>query len=110
MVLGMPENSTTLPDQFRADRAVDSAGSGAVVVGLSRSAAQVTRPRGVFTLREVRWAAVALVLFLVAAGLQLLDVPRVLVDVIFVVCYVAGGWEPALAGLKALRCLPRTTM
>src|SRR5665213_183029 len=103
MVLGMPENSTMLPKQYRADQPVDSAVSGAVVVDPSRTAAQVTRPRGVFTLPEVRWAVIALVLFLVAAGLQLGGVPRVLVDVIFVVCYVAGGWEPALAGLKALR-------
>src|SRR5665213_1807832 len=103
MVLGMPENSTTLPKQYRADQPVDSAVSGAVVVDPSRTAAQAYRPRGVFTLPEVRWAVIALVVFLVAAGLQLGGVPRVLVDVIFVVCYVAGGWEPALAGLKALR-------
>ena len=29
--------------------------------------------------------------------------PDVLADVLFAACYVAGGWEPGLAGLQALR-------
>lgn len=54
------------------------------------------------TLPEVRWAALATVLFLVAALAGPAGAPRALVTLIFAGCYVAGGWEPARAGLHAL--------
>lgn len=54
-------------------------------------------------LPEVRWAALALLLFLVAWPLQLAGAPAPLWWGLYLVCYVAGGWEPAWAGIAALR-------
>ncbi len=58
---------------------------------------------GAWSLREVRWAAAATALF--AAGLlaHLAHGPGWLVWTLFLACYAAGGWEPGLAGLRALR-------
>ncbi|MDQ6851115.1 MAG: heavy metal translocating P-type ATPase, partial [Actinomycetota bacterium] len=52
---------------------------------------------------EVRWAAAATVLFAVGGALQLAGAPAVLWWALYLVCYLTGGWEPALAGLRALR-------
>lgn len=59
-----------------------------------------TRP---FALPQVRWAAIATALF--AAGLvgQFSGAPAWLWWTLYLACYVAGGWEPALSGLRALR-------
>jgi cation-transporting P-type ATPase J len=54
-------------------------------------------------LAEVRWAAVALALFLAGLAAQLCGGPRWLHGGLYLACYAAGGWEPALAGLRALR-------
>ncbi|WP_461009064.1 heavy metal translocating P-type ATPase [Streptomyces capparidis] len=54
-------------------------------------------------LPEVRWAAAALVLFLVALPAQLLGAGAWLWGPLYALVYVTGGWEPAWAGLKALR-------
>ncbi|WP_066912506.1 heavy metal translocating P-type ATPase [Millisia brevis] len=54
-------------------------------------------------LPEVRWASIALVLFLVGWGLQLAGTPAWMWWTAYLVCYATGGWEPALAGLRALR-------
>ncbi|WP_223198499.1 heavy metal translocating P-type ATPase, partial [Solihabitans fulvus] len=51
----------------------------------------------------MRWAAAALALFLLGLAAQLLDGPGWLWRALYLVCYAAGGWEPGLAGLKALR-------
>ncbi len=58
---------------------------------------------GLRSLPEVRWATVATALF--AAGLitHFAGGPGWLAWVFFLACYAAGGWEPALAGLRALR-------
>ena len=52
---------------------------------------------------EVRWAALSLALFGVAVAGRLVGQPGWLVAVVFAGCYVSGGWEPGLAGLRALR-------
>lgn len=52
---------------------------------------------------EVRWAAASLLAFLLAGATLLLDGPGWLSGALFVVCYLAGGWEPTLEGLRALR-------
>ncbi|MGY5883641.1 heavy metal translocating P-type ATPase [Modestobacter lacusdianchii] len=52
---------------------------------------------------EVRWAAAALALFLSGGLVQLLDGPQPLAWALYLGCYVTGGWEPAWAGLTALR-------
>ncbi|WP_326018649.1 heavy metal translocating P-type ATPase [Streptomyces endophyticus] len=54
-------------------------------------------------LPEARWAAAATVAFLLALPLQLLGTTAWLWGPLYAVAYVAGGWEPGLEGLKALR-------
>lgn len=52
---------------------------------------------------EARWAAAATAAFLIALPLQLAGTASWLWGALYAVAYVAGGWEPALAGLRALR-------
>ena len=59
-----------------------------------------TRP---FTLPEVRWATVATVLFVLGLAAQFGTAPAWLWWSLYLACYVTGGWEPALAGLQAMR-------
>ncbi|GAA3398887.1 heavy metal translocating P-type ATPase [Streptomyces roseoviridis] len=54
-------------------------------------------------LPEVRWAALAALAFLCAFPLDLAGAPGWAWGPLYAVCYAAGGWEPGLAGLKALR-------
>ena len=67
----------------------------------------LAKPPSIFVtgvrLPEVRWAALALVLFLIAWPLQLIGAPEPLWWGLYLACYVAGGWEPAWAGITALR-------
>jgi heavy metal translocating P-type ATPase len=62
-----------------------------------------TRRTSAFALPEVRWAAVSTVLFLAGVTAQLAGAPEWLWWALFLACYGAGGWEPAVAGLRALR-------
>jgi len=57
----------------------------------------------VFALAEARWAGAALVLFLIALPLQLTGTPAWAWGPLYAAAYVTGGWEPAWAGLTALR-------
>ncbi|MGW6740131.1 heavy metal translocating P-type ATPase [Streptomyces sp. NPDC055025] len=57
----------------------------------------------VFALAEARWAATALALFLIALPLQLTGAPAWAWGPLYAAAYVTGGWEPARAGLTALR-------
>ncbi|MFI6868494.1 heavy metal translocating P-type ATPase [Nocardia sp. NPDC050406] len=59
-----------------------------------------TRP---FDLPEIRWAAVALALFALGLITQLAGAPEWSWWALYLACYAAGGWEPGLAGLQALR-------
>ena len=52
---------------------------------------------------EVRWALLATVLFAAGLLLRLTGLPGWLSGVVFAGCYLAGGWEPAVAGWQALR-------
>ncbi|GAA0548054.1 MULTISPECIES: heavy metal translocating P-type ATPase [Streptomyces] len=63
------------------------------------------RPRRtrVRELPEVRWAALATAAFLPAFPLDLAGAPAWLWGPLYAICYAAGGWEPGLAGLRALR-------
>jgi cation-transporting P-type ATPase J len=54
-------------------------------------------------LPEARWATAALALFLVGLVLQVFDAPAWTWWTVYLACYAAGGWEPGLAGLRALR-------
>ncbi len=54
-------------------------------------------------LPEARWALAALVLFLAALPLYLLDAPAWLWGSLFTATYITGGWEPGWEGLKAVK-------
>lgn len=56
-----------------------------------------------FALAEARWAGAALALFLIALPLQLTGAPTWVWGPLYAAAYVTGGWEPAWAGLTALR-------
>ncbi|WP_433567887.1 heavy metal translocating P-type ATPase [Nocardia sp. CA-151230] len=51
----------------------------------------------------MRWAAVALALFLLGLVAQPAGAPSWLWWGLYLACYAAGGWEPGSAGLRALR-------
>ncbi|MFC9386327.1 heavy metal translocating P-type ATPase [Streptomyces venezuelae] len=57
----------------------------------------------VLALPEARWALAALVLFLAALPLKLLDAPAWTWAPLFAATYVTGGWEPGWEGVKALK-------
>jgi len=57
----------------------------------------------VWALPEVRWAAAATLLFVVGGLAQLSGAPAPLYWGLYLSCYAVGGWEPAWAGLQALR-------
>jgi cation transport ATPase len=59
--------------------------------------------RRVFALPETRWAAASTGFFGVAALGGLAGLPHWLTLTLYAACYVTGGWEPALEGLRALR-------
>ncbi|KQH79613.1 metal-transporting ATPase [Mycobacterium gordonae] len=56
-----------------------------------------------FALPEVRWAAVATVLFALGLAAQYGGAPIWVWWALYLACYVTGGWEPGLAGVQALR-------
>src|SRR3954451_19152167 len=56
-----------------------------------------------WSLPEVRWAAVATVLFGLGLVAQAAGGPGWLWWALYLACYVTGGWGPGLAGLRALR-------
>ncbi len=65
------------------------------------------RPPSIFSTAlkppEVRWALTALALFLLGWSFQLAGAPAPLWWTLYLACYATGGWDPALAGLRALR-------
>ncbi|MBA2472142.1 MAG: cadmium-translocating P-type ATPase, partial [Pseudonocardiales bacterium] len=61
------------------------------------------RRAGAWSLPEVRWAAVATVLFCGGLLTEAADGPGWLSWTLLLACYVTGGWEPGWAGLLALR-------
>ena len=58
---------------------------------------------GAFSLVEMRWAALAIGLFGAGGLLQLTGSPAWSWWTLYLACYAAGGWEPALAGIRAAR-------
>ncbi|MGK5517766.1 heavy metal translocating P-type ATPase [Micromonospora sp. URMC 107] len=56
-----------------------------------------------WALPEIRWAALAVLLFAAGGIAQLAGAPAPVWWALYLACYAAGGWEPALAGLRALR-------
>ncbi|MDT7709415.1 MAG: cation-transporting P-type ATPase, partial [Pseudonocardiales bacterium] len=62
----------------------------------------LTRMLAFRSVPEVRWAALSLAGFALAVPADLLGAPGLLVAVLYAVCYLAGGWEPAVEGVRAL--------
>jgi cation-transporting P-type ATPase J len=56
-----------------------------------------------FALAEVRWASAATVLFVFGLAAQYGGAPARVWLALYLACYVTGGWEPALAGVRVLR-------
>ncbi|WP_338857214.1 heavy metal translocating P-type ATPase [Gordonia hongkongensis] len=54
-------------------------------------------------LPEVRWAGLALALFLAGWLLQICQAPEWSWWTAYLACYLAGGWEPTRSGLQELR-------
>ncbi|RES56694.1 heavy metal translocating P-type ATPase, partial [Mycobacterium tuberculosis] len=52
---------------------------------------------------SVRWATVALLLFLAGLVAQLNGAPEAMWWTLYLACYLAGGWGSAWAGAQALR-------
>ncbi|MBZ6084770.1 cadmium-translocating P-type ATPase [Streptomyces olivaceus] len=57
----------------------------------------------VLALAEARWALASLLAFLAALPLDLGSAPAWTYGPLYAFAYAAGGWEPALEGLRALR-------
>jgi cobalt/nickel-transporting P-type ATPase D len=58
---------------------------------------------GLWSVASVRWATVALGLFLAGLAARLLGAPSGLWWTLYLACYVTGGWAPAWEGIQALR-------
>ncbi|MEU9059870.1 heavy metal translocating P-type ATPase [Streptomyces sp. NPDC048430] len=71
--------------------------------GAARAGAVPRRRTRVLALAEARWAGAALVLFLLALPLELTGAPVWTWGPLYALVYAAGGWEPALSGLRELR-------
>ncbi|MER7345782.1 heavy metal translocating P-type ATPase [Streptomyces aurantiacus] len=69
----------------------------------ARAAVAPRRRTPVLALAEARWAAAATAAFLLALPLQLTGAPAWSWGPLYAAAYVTGGWEPAWAGLRALR-------
>lgn len=71
--------------------------------GAARESVAPRRRTRLLALPEARWAAAALVLFLIALPLYLAGAPAWTWGTLFAAVYATGGWEPGWAGLRALR-------
>ncbi|MFH8556477.1 heavy metal translocating P-type ATPase [Streptomyces celluloflavus] len=74
-----------------------------VTAATARAAAAPKRRTRVLALAEARWAGASLVLFLIALSLQLTGAPAGAWGPLYALTYLTGGWEPAWAGVKALK-------
>ena len=62
-----------------------------------------SRVWSVLSMSEVRWAALATVLFLAGGASQLLGAPSAVWWTLYLSCYATGGWGPTVSGLQALK-------
>ena len=75
------------------------------IEGVARPIARGQRSRRWWTrwdVPEMRWALTATALFATAVAAQTLSAPGLFVGALYAACYVTGGWEQALAGVRAL--------
>ncbi len=76
------------------------------MVTLERSAPPlpaIRRRAAIHTMPEVRWAAASLALFALGGVAHLAGLPAPIWWTLYLACYAAGGWEPTLSGLQALK-------
>ncbi|MGW1590968.1 heavy metal translocating P-type ATPase [Streptomyces sp. NPDC002386] len=71
--------------------------------GAAHDAGPPRRRTRIRAVPEARWAAAALVLFLIALPPYLSGAPAWTWGALFAAVYATGGWEPGWAGLRALR-------
>jgi heavy metal translocating P-type ATPase len=69
----------------------------------AQAAVPASRRAGLRSLPEVRWAALATMLFAAGLAARSAHAPGAVAWAFLLACYAAGGWEPGLAGLRALR-------
>jgi heavy metal translocating P-type ATPase len=69
----------------------------------AEAAIGASRRSSLSSLPEVRWATVATFLFAAGLAVHFGRGPTWVAWTLFLACYAAGGWEPGLAGLRALR-------
>lgn len=62
-----------------------------------------SRLGSLLALPELRWAMLSLAFFILGVAATAASGPAWLTVGLFVGCYASGGWEPGLAGLRALR-------
>lgn len=74
----------------------------AAVQAMPALSAERPRRAGLWSVPAVRWASVALLLFLAGLTAQLLRAPAWSWSACYLACYLAGGWMPAREGLRAL--------
>lgn len=74
----------------------------AAVQAMPTLSAERPRRAGLWSVPAVRWASVALLLFLAGLTAQLLRAPAWSWSACYLACYLAGGWMPAREGLRAL--------
>ncbi len=77
--------------------------TGVVVDPAASRTPVVARRGGLLGVPDVRWAGLATVLFAVGGLAQLAGAPAGVWWAFYLASYIAGGWEPGLAGLRALR-------
>ncbi|GAA2773156.1 heavy metal translocating P-type ATPase [Saccharopolyspora taberi] len=70
---------------------------------VERAASAAPTRRNLLALPEARWAAASLLAFLLGLAAELSGGPAWLHWTLYLAGYAAGGWEPALEGLRALR-------
>lgn len=68
-----------------------------------RAARRMSWRAALWSVLSVRWATVALALFLAGSAAQLTGAPAAVWWMLYLGCYLAGGWGPAWAGAQALR-------
>ena len=73
------------------------------VPSAAEASVPLSRRGGLRSLPEVRWAALATALFAAGLIVHLAAGPSAVAWPLFLACYAAGGWEPGLVGLRALR-------
>jgi len=99
----MSHAPTCVDDHPHDEPAVGDVTVAARQTATSPATAPVRFPTGLWSLPAVRWALLATILFSAGLLLRLAGVPGWLTGAVFAGCYLAGGWEPAVAGWQALR-------